>query len=238
MRGLVLAAIAVAALVAGCGGKSKPQSIQPPIRTAPEGEDRGKPVIDALVRAAGIGDAKAMWKLLSAPSQERFGSFERFEGAGAKQLFDDLAPFSHGPYRIAVSQRVTDGFGVVSIVSVSRIYAVALRLEGEAWRVELGGPVHIEALGVANASTSQPVVQVGAEIRTTAKPPGLDEAVAWLDGLSLDQAQLHGTSKSATLFANLTPPVRSGRHTVVVFAGGAKDASASAWTFSVRGGAG
>jgi hypothetical protein len=235
MRWVALAALAVAALVAGCGGKSKPQSIQPPIRTAPASEDRGKSVIDALVRAAGSGDAKAMWGLLSAESQRRVGSLDRFRATAAKALFDELAPFSHGPYQEVVSQRITDGFGIVSIVNVSRIAAYALRLENGAWRVELGGPVHVEPLGVVDASTTEPVVQVGAEIRTSAKPPALDTAVAWLDGLSLDQAKLAGSSKSATLYANLTSPIRSGRHTVVVFAGGAKDASAAAWTFSVSG---
>jgi hypothetical protein len=238
MRRIVVVLVAVAALVAGCGGKKEPESIQPPIRTAPASEDRGKPVIDALVRAAGIGDAKAIWDLLSTQSRQRLGPFDRFQGGAAKTIFDELSPFSHGPYQEVVSQRIVDEFGVISIVNASRIYAVALRLEGGSWRVELGSPVHIEPLGVVNARTTEPVVQVGAEIRTSAQPPALETALGWLDGLSLDQAKLAGTSKSATLYANLTSPIKSGRHTVVVFAGGAKDASAAAWTFSVGGGAG
>src|SRR5438094_8288055 len=94
---VVVVAAAVAALAAGCGGKEEPQSIQPPIRTAPASEDRGKPVVDALVRAAGLGDAKAMWELLSAPTKQRLGPFDRFRAGAAKNLFDALAPFSHGP---------------------------------------------------------------------------------------------------------------------------------------------
>jgi hypothetical protein len=233
-----LAIVALTALVAGCGGKSKPESIQPPITTAPEGEDRGKVVVDALVRAAGARDAEALWELLSTPSRQRLGPFERFRGTAAAKLSEDLGGLSRGPYRQMVSERVTDNFGIVALANASGTYAAALRLEGGSWRVELGGPVHIEPLGIVNASTAEPVVQVAAEIRTSATPPDLETAVAWLDGLSLDQAQLHGTAKSATLFANLVSPVRSGRHTVVAFAGGAKDASAVAWTFSVRGAAG
>src|SRR5438093_452187 len=129
MRRAALAAVALTALVAACGGKTKPQSIQPPIRTAPASEDRGKAVIDAFVRAAAARNAEALWELLSAPTRQRLGPLERFRRMTASKLSVDLASFSTGPYREVVSQRITDGFGVVSIVNASRIYALALRLE-------------------------------------------------------------------------------------------------------------
>ena len=234
-----LATIAVAALVAGCGSKSKPQSIQPPIKTAPKGPDPGKQVIDAFVAAAGRGDAKALWALLSAPTQARLGPLSHFRSATAVALAESVGSFARSTYNEIVSERVTDRFGVVAIAGFRpaegtreyAAYGTALRLEEGSWRVELGGPIEIKVLGPGPGPAEQPVVQVGAEIH--ARGGGLATAVGWLDGATVP-SQLRGTTKAATFFANLASPVARGRHTAVVFAGGAKDASATAWTFSVR----
>jgi hypothetical protein len=234
-----LATIAVAALVAGCGGKSKPESIQPPITTAPTGPDPGKQVIDAFVAAAGRGDAKALWALLSTATQARLGPFSHFRGVTAIELAGGVGLFARGTYKEIVSERVADRFGVVAIAGLRTAegtreyaaYGTALRLEEGSWRVELGGPIQIQILGPGPGPAEQAVVQVGAEIH--ARAGGLATAVGWLDGATIP-SQLRGTAKAATFFANLASPVAPGRHTAVVFAGGAKDASATAWTFSVR----
>jgi hypothetical protein len=241
MRRALVVLAAVALVVVGCGGKRKPGSIQPPIRTQPAGPDAGEKVMDAFVRAAGRGDAKALWQLLSRPSQRRLGSFAPFRKTTAIELSEGVGSFARAKHKAVVSERVTDSFGVVAIAGFRRAegtreyaaYATALRLEHGAWHVELGGgPVQIEPLGPLPGSHQARVIQVGAEVRTGAKPPDLETGVMWLDGIALN-AELHGGARSATFFANLASPLARGRHNVVVFAGGAEDASATAWTFWV-----
>src|SRR5256885_5842908 len=147
MRRAALATIAVAALVTGCGGKSKPQSIQPPIKTAPAGPDPGKQAVDAFVAAAGHGDAKALWALLSAPTRARLGPFSRFRSATAVELAEGAGSFARGTYKEIVSERVTDRFGVVAIAGFRTAegareyatYGTALRLEAGPRRGGAGG---------------------------------------------------------------------------------------------------
>src|SRR4051794_9204424 len=146
MRRAAVATLAVAALVAGCGGKSKPQSIQPPIKTAPAGPDPRQRGMKAFVAAARRGDAKALWALLSTPGQQRLGPFSRFRSATALELGEGVGSFARSTYKEVVSERVTDRFGVVAIAGFRTAegtreyaaYAAALRLERGSWRVELG----------------------------------------------------------------------------------------------------
>jgi hypothetical protein len=140
---------------------------------------------------------------------------------------------------VVVSERVTDVFGVVAIAGVRRAegrreygaYGAALRLEQRVWRLELFGPVHIRPIGPDPGAGEKTVLQIASGI--SSRRGGAGTAVLWLDGVTL-QPQVRGPSRSVTLFANLASPLARGRHNVVVFASGAKDAAAKAWTFSVR----
>src|SRR6478672_10468571 len=100
---LLLVLVALVVAVAGCGGKSDPDSIQPPLRTTPTGPDRGKKVVDAFVAAAGRGDAKALWNLLSTPTQQRLGPYEHFRQTTAVELSEGVGSFSRAPYRELIS---------------------------------------------------------------------------------------------------------------------------------------
>ena len=225
MRRLALVLVG-AALLAGCGGSKKAAPTAP---TAPR--DPGKAVVDAFVAAAGRADAKALWALLSPPSQQRLGPFGRFRRTSARELADGVGSFARGRYGEVVSERVTDTFGAVAIAGNSGAYATALRLDGGSWRVELGGPVHIRPLGPNPGAREKTVLQVAAAV--SSERGGAGTAVMWLDGVTLNP-QARGTARNVTLFANLASPLARGSHNVVVFASGAKDASATAWTFFVR----
>jgi hypothetical protein len=236
VRRLAVAA-AVAVLAVGCGGATKEDG--PPAPTTVAGVDRGKIVIDAFVAAAGRRDARAMWRLLSGSSQRRLGSFQRFRRTTAIEFAEGVGSFARSAYKVVVSERVTDLFGAVAIAGVRTAegmreyaaYGTALRLENGSWRVEFRGPVHIEPLGPRPGTREKTVVQTAAEV--VDKRGGLQTAVTWVDGVALD-SQFRGGSRGATLFANLASPLARGRHNVVVFAGGAKDASVIVWTFSVH----
>src|SRR5689334_23246495 len=109
MRRAALVLVA-AALLAGCGGK---QRAAPTTPTTPR--DPGKEVLDAFVAAAGRGDARALWALLSRPSQRRLGPFAKFRRTTATELSEGVGSFARSPYREIVSERVTDTFGAVAI---------------------------------------------------------------------------------------------------------------------------
>src|SRR5919201_3524007 len=108
MRRAVALLAATALVAGGCGGAKK---------AAPPPRDRGKEVIDALVAAAARHDAKALWGLLSGPSRQRLGSFERFRRTAAVTLASRVGSFARAPYREIVSERVTNRFGVVAIAA-------------------------------------------------------------------------------------------------------------------------
>jgi hypothetical protein len=104
-----------------------------------------------------------------------------------------------------------------------------MRLVGEDWLIELDGPLRIEPLGPLPGAREQVVAQIGAEVKGAR---GNVTAVMWLDRQTLAPKIAAGPS-SATVYANFDPPVERGRHIAVVFAAGTREASATAWTFTV-----
>jgi hypothetical protein len=137
-----------------------------------------------------------------------------------------------------VSERVTPEFGVVAIDG-SRVvegrrerstYAVALRLEGERWKVELGGPVKVRPIGPDPGAREPVVAQVAAAVEG---PGGTGTAVMYVDGQTVSP-EVRGTSTNSTLFADFDPALDPGRHTVVVFASDGREAAATAWAFTVK----
>lgn len=229
-----------ALLLAGCGGSGESSSNTTAPATTVIAADPGRRTIAVFVAAARSGNAASLWSLLSTDARRRLGpTVGRFRDGVARELHEGLGSF--GAYEVVVSERITPEFGVVAIEGLRTvegqrergIYAVALRLEGKQWKVELGGPVHVRPIGPDPGAREPIVAQIAAAVSGRAGEGGAaGTAVMYLDGQTLNP-EVRGTASNVTLFANLDPPLDPGRHTVVVFASGARDASATAWAFTV-----
>jgi hypothetical protein len=246
----VLLAAALVVLAAGCGGGKSAQptraasTILPaasaPATTAPA-PDPGRDAIEAFAAAARSGRADAMWRLLSASSRERLGpTLDDFRAHADAGLRNHLGSF--GRYRVIVSERITPEFGVVAIDGSRRVkgslrrdlYAAVLRLEGSGWKVELGSPVSVRAIGPDPGTRQRLVAQVAAAVEG---PGGAGTAVMYVDGQTVNPT-VAGTATNSTLYANFDPALDRGRHTVVVFASDGREAAATAWAFTTTKGPG
>lgn len=233
-RNTVLLAGLVGALVlAGCGG-SKHAGTTAPTTTAPTATapaDPGKATIEAFAAAARRGDARALWALLSTQSRERLGPFARFAKGPARKLHEGIGTFTR--VRTIVSERITPEFGVVAFDGIRngrrQVYATALRLQGEDWKVEAKSPVVVRPIGPAPGAKEPVVAQIAGAVEG---PGGSGTAVMYLDGATLNP-QVRGTASNSTLFTNFDRPLDPGRHTVVLFASDGREASATAWAFTV-----
>jgi hypothetical protein len=221
---LGFAALAAVTIAAGCGGgkSARPTTTIPPRTATAAPADPGRAVVEAFVAAARAGDAAAMWRMLSSSARERLGpslgAFRHDQAATLRRSLDSLHTF-----KVIVSERITSEFGVVAIDDRRRVQAFALRLQGTRWRVELGSPVRIRLVGEPLA------VQVAAAVEG---PGGAGTAVMYVDGLTVNP-EVAGSSRRSTIYANLDPGLDPGRHTLVVFASDGREASASAWAFTV-----
>ena len=191
--------------------------------------------LDAFVSAAKAGRTDAMWSMLSAVSKRRLGpTLARFRSRGAARLAEDVGSF--GRYKVIVSERITPEFGVVAIDgprivegrSVRDVYAAALRLEGEQWKLELGGPVDVRAVGPDPGAHERVVAQIAAAVSGKG---GGGTAVVYVDGLT-ENPKVYGTPSNSTLVVNYEPALDRGRHTVVLFGAVVRDASATGWWFT------
>jgi hypothetical protein len=224
-RALLLLAVLV---LAGCGG-GKPSAVTTvELPTTTTSADPGKDAVDALFAAAKADKVEAMWGMLSTDAKKRLGpTLGEFKSGAGGELADSLAGF--GPYRQVVSERITPEFGVVAVDDGKRLYAVPLRLEGERWKLELGGPVTIRPLGPQPDEVEPVVAQIGVAV---GGPAGVGTAVVYLDGRS-ESPKVYTTKTNSTLVTNFDPALDPGRHTVVVFATDSRDAAARAWAFRV-----
>ena len=226
----------VIAVLAGCGGSKHAATTASgtttaPVTTAPA--DPGKAAIDAFAAAARRGDARAMWALLSTQSRARVGpTLSRFEQGQAAELHREIGAFTR--FRTIVSERITPEFGVVAIDGIRNgrreVYATALRLQGENWKVEAKSPVVVRPIGPAPDAREPVVAQIAGAVEG---PGGSGTAVMYLDGATLNP-QVRGTASNSTLFTNFDRPLDPGRHTVVLFASDGRQAAATAWAFTVR----
>ena len=83
----------------------------------------------------------------------------------------------------------------------------------------------------ADPDAREPVVaQIAAAVQG---PGGAGTAVMYLDGQVVNP-EVRGTSANSTLFANFDPALDPGRRTVVLFASDDREASATAWAFTVE----
>jgi hypothetical protein len=226
-------------LLAGCGGGGGKETttavIAPPPTTATTSGDPGKDAIQAFVAAAHAGRVDAMWDMLSTASKRRLGpTLARFRARGAKRLAEDIGSF--GRYEVIVSERIMPEFGVVAIDGsrvvegrrVRDVYAAALRLEGAKWKLELGGPVRVRAVGPDPGAHEDVVAQIAAAVSGKG---GTGSAVVYVDGLT-ENPKVFGTASNSTLVVNFEPALDPGRHTVVVFGDVGRDASATGWWFT------
>jgi hypothetical protein len=217
---LVVIPVAVAACGSGGGKKATP--------TTASARDPGNAVVAALLGAAVHKDAKALWSLLSKPSQQRLGpTYKAFALASAPQIERALKPFANKSVRPFISQSVSQQFGIVAIRSGARSLAFPLRNENKVWKVETPGPLQIQILGPQPGSRG-PVAQIGAEVHSSGV---LGDAIVFVDGKAV-RPNLTPTPKNATAFANLSPALPAGGHIAVVYAEEGNNASALAWTFT------
>ncbi len=227
--------IALALALAGCGGGGSARTTAPattaPTTTTPA--DPGKAAIEAFAAAAREGKADRLWDLLSTSSKQRLGpTLARFRTGTASELTEGLGSIED--FRTIVSERITPEFGVVAIDGIRArkraVYAAALRLEGKQWKVELGGPVKVRPIGPDPDAREPVVAQIAAAVQG---PGGAGTAVMYLDGQVVNP-EVRGTASNSTLFANFDSGLDRGLHVVVVFASDDREASATAWAFTVE----
>jgi hypothetical protein len=246
--------LATAALAAACSGGADETAAEPPaptttaaatepVATTAEPEAEPVPRPDAplrrMVAAARADDARAMWELLSGPTRERLGpSFGRFRRGAGPELQKALGSFVRGRSALFLAERITEEFAVAAYggrLADERqaAFAAALRLEDGAWKLELGGPVRLEALvpdpGEVERRGTGAQLAAGIVADATVLEAGL-----WLDGKSMPGRSGGTDDRNLTVFSNPVPGLARGPHAVVAFASTRFDASALAWMFTVR----
>jgi hypothetical protein len=225
VRRLALAAVLLVA--AGCGGSAR----LPELGLEPGGPagDRG-PGLVALrfVQAARAGDTERLRALMSAPTQASFGP-----GGGA-ELARQLAGFTDA--RIVLSRPLDGPWAVAALAGRDddgdpAAWAAALRLEDEAWRVELGG-VFFTRLRPAPLADADP----RPEIRVEAQAGGeVDDVRAWIVPEELRARAVRRAPFTREIWGRLDVPLEEGLHTLVAFAVAGETAGAVAWQFEVGG---
>ena len=210
------------------GDKAQPTTIRLQPATP---ADPGKAAFEAALAAAASGKTDELWAMLSSRSKQRLGpTLRRFEAGAGGNLVRSLGSLRDP--KVIISERITPEFGVVAVDGRRNgrrsVYAVPLRLEGTNWRLELGSPVKVRAIGPLPGKHEPVVAQVAAAVTG---PGGSGTAVMYLDGHT-ENPKVAGTSSNSTLYANFDPPLDPGRHTVVVFASDGGDAGTTAWDFT------
>jgi hypothetical protein len=245
-----------AVLLAGCadGGDGDGRASPPP-PTATTGSTETEPappppppaagqrpgrVLTRFVRAARASDHAGMWELLSQPTQRRFGpTLERFRTGAGRRLAREVGAFVPGRSRVFLEEPITSLFAVAAYGGRTRIgerrpygtYAVALRRQGSAWRLELGGPVALRPLGPDPGAVEDGPLQVAAEVESAAP---IVEGGMWLDGQAVPGRTAGLGATRVTMFSDARGGLPRGPHAVVAFASTFADASAIAWTFLYR----
>jgi hypothetical protein len=219
----VLLVLPLALVACGGGGGEKPATI-----TAASPPDPGKAVVGALLTAAGAGDRKALWNLLSKPSQKRLGpAYAQFAAGPAMIMERALKPFESEKLAPLISQSISQQFGLVAVRNGTKALAFPLRLEGNVWKVETPGPITFDILGPQPGSSSA-VAQVAVEVKS---PGMIGDAILFVDGKPV-ALNLTPNQGDATAFANLSKALPPGVHIAVAFAVEGNLAGAEAWSFT------
>jgi hypothetical protein len=191
-----------------------------------------------FVRAAGRGDAGAMWAELSMPTRASIGpTLNDFEAGRAAEFRQGLGTLAETA-RVVLSRQVGSQFGVAAILGTREAggrkdefaYGAALVNEDDRWKLELGGIIITgfvpEPLQVAKPDTSI-ASNVGAA-------GDLSELHMWLDGRPLRVRNEGETPFTAELAATPAAPLEPGTHVAVTFAATSETATAIAWPFTVE----
>ena len=131
--------------------------------------------------------------------------------------------------RIVLSELVEAPWAVAAVARGRSTYAVPLRRERGAWRVELRRPIRLRPIlpiPGAVALRSQP--QIAAEGKTRRGELGIG---LWLDGVGVPVTAGGPRPGYITAFGRLGYDLTPGLHVVVAFARASTGAVATAWTF-------
>jgi hypothetical protein len=205
-----------------------------PAATSDEAQRLG--VLERLLTAARANDEPAMWQTLSRVSRHRLGpTLVDFRSRGARGVRDGVAPFVRGPYRtiLNVGFSFDRNLGLVAISGGSEhgAFAVPVRREGGAWKVEIDPTFTVEAVRPLPGDRVLRRTQLFAEV---AAPHMIDGAIMWFDGIPFDARQYWSRDqKHMSIWGEAPQPLRAGRHTVAAFAGTRREAAANAWVFTV-----
>ena len=155
----------------------------------------------------------------------------RLSLGGVSRIQTAVRPIARN-YRFVLSERVTIEFGVVAVAGPAGVLAAAMRRTGEIWRLELMGPVRLDAVRPQPGERVRRRTQLAAEVG--AHHP-ITEAGLWFDGRAfVSRGGASADGRHLTMFGEAPQPLSRGPHTVVAFAVAGRDASALAWPFSVR----
>jgi hypothetical protein len=221
-----VAALAVAVVLAGCGGEERLPTLAFEEEQLGSQARRPGQVVLQFVEAARAGDGARMALLLSASTYDTLGP------GALRDIADDFAEFVDG--RVVLSLRLDDGWAVGAVAGRSEedgdpaAYAAALRLEDGAWRLELGGVVFGRLRpGPLDETDALP------ELRAEAQAGGeIEDLLVWVDGRPVRGFARHRRF-TAEVRGRLGEPLAPGRHMVIVFATAAETAGALAWPFEV-----
>ena len=219
-KGFLLLVLPLALVACGGGGKMTSTTAAPP--------DPGRLVVGKLLTAAGADNRKAIWNLLSTPSQKRLGpTYAQFAAGPAVIMERALQPFESEKLAPLISQSISRQFGLVAVRNGTKALAFPLRQEGGAWKVETPGPISFDILGPQPGSSSA-VAQVAVEIKS---PGVVGDAILFVDGKPV-AVSLTPNQGNATAFANLSKALPPGVHIAVAFAIEGNLAGAEAWSFT------
>lgn len=178
-----------------------------------------------FLAAAGRGDGQAMARLVSSQTRSRLGP------GGIARLQAAVRPIARS-YRFILSERITNDFAVVAVAGPAGVFASALRGTRAGWKLELMGPVRLEAVRPLPGERIRRRTQVAAEVGANRV---IVEAGLWFDGKAFaSRGAVSSDGRHMSMFGEAPQPLSSGSHTVVAFAAAGGEASALAWTFSVR----
>jgi hypothetical protein len=249
--------LVLALAAAACGGDDDEQAAPtttgstqpaPPTGTTTEAPKPGPSgteapvmgkVLLSFVKAAGRGDADAMWSMLSEATQASVGpTLDDFRGGTAGDLENGLGTLA-GTAKVVLSRRMPDDWGVAAITGERDIdnrmehfaYGAALIEEGGKWKLELGGVV-ITGLKPEPLAETDARPDIGANVGAGGD---ILQTGMWLDGEPLPFTRQGNAPFAAQLVGNLDHDLKPGRHVVAAFGSTDISASATAWTFSVQG---
>lgn len=241
IRAAVTCAVLAVVLCAGCGDDGGEDAATTPDTATTTGT--GTTTVELVgpaetlsdfIQVAARGNAAATWALLSPATKRRHGpALAAFRRSKARELERQLRAFRRR-FDVQVAGRITEHFGFGAATAGTEAFATALRLDGQEWSVELGGPIRIEAVRPEPGERVTRRTQVAAEVKAGA---AIEDAGLWLDGRALPARGGGLTNRALTMFAD-TGTLETGRHSAVAFAATASHATAYAWAFTARGGSG